>query len=304
MTARPCLIGVDWGTTACRAYLIAPDGVSAQAAGAGILGIADQAFAAALAAMIAPWREAHGALPILLSGMIGSRQGWREVPYLACPAGTPDLAAALGRIDDAALGAVHVVPGLTVTHGEMPDVMRGEETQVIGALAGGAGLFVLPGTHSKWVEVADGRITSFRTFMTGEVYGALKEHTILGRLMQPQSAVDSQAFSRGVAEGAAQESGGALLHRLFAARTYGLFDRVPAAGLADYLSGLLIGAEIAEATRAIPDRPITILGSAALAERYVAAFALLGRAAAFGPPDCAATGHYRLAQAAGLVGDA
>ncbi len=304
MTARPLLIGVDWGTTACRAYLIAPDGVIAQASGAGILGIKDQAFAAALAVMIAPWRDELGALPILLSGMIGSRQGWHEVPYLACPAGATDLAAALGRIDDAALGAIHLVPGLTVTHGDMPDVMRGEETQVIGALAGDVGLFVLPGTHSKWVEVADGRITSFRTFMTGEVYGALKDHTILGRLMQQQAAFDAQSFARGVEEGAAQESGGALLHRLFATRTYGLFDRVPATGLADYLSGLLIGAEIAEATREVPDAPITILGSAALAERYVAAFARLGRTAGFGPADCAATGQYRLAESAGLLGRA
>jgi 2-dehydro-3-deoxygalactonokinase len=297
MTARPCLIGVDWGTTACRAYLIADGGrIVEERTGAGILGIENKSFRVALLALVTQWPD----VPILLSGMIGSRQGWVEAPYLACPAGASELANALMCVED----RVSLVPGLTASHGDMPDVMRGEETQVIGALAEGSRLFVLPGTHSKWVEIADGRITSFRTFMTGEVYGALKGHTILGRLMQEQSARDADAFARGVAEGAAQESGGALLHRLFATRTYGLFDRVPATGLADYLSGLLIGAEIAEATRAIAGAPVTILGSAALAERYVAAFARLGRAAAFGPADCAATGQYRLAQAAGLIGRA
>lgn len=292
---HPCLIGVDWGTTSCRGYLIGDDGaILAQTTGPGILGVVDQDFASALRTLTGPWRAAEGGpLPVLLSGMIGSRQGWVEAPYLACPAGAPELAAALTRIDD----TTWLVPGLTASHAGMPDVMRGEETQIIGA--GEAGLFVLPGTHSKWVEV-DGAIASFRTFMTGEVYAALKGHTILGRLMT-EAGFDADAFAQGVDEGAAQESGGALLHRLFAARTYGLFETVPATGLADYLSGLLIGAEIAEATRHLPDRPITILGSPALAERYVAAFAHLGRPAMFGPPDCAAMGQFRLARAAGLV---
>lgn len=299
---HPRLIGVDWGTTACRAYLVGDGGrVLARAAGPGILGVQDQAFAEALRAITADWMRG-GRLPVLLSGMVGSRQGWVEAPYLACPAGADEIAAALVRLDDPSLGPVALVPGLTVDHGDMPDVMRGEETQVIGALAPGAphALFVLPGTHSKWVEVADGRIAGFRTFMTGEVYGALKAHTILGRLMRDAAAPDAAAFARGVAEGAAQESGGALLHRLFAARTYGLFDRLPATGLADYLSGLLIGAEIAEATRGA-EAPVTILASPALAERYVAAFAALGRAARPGPPDCAALGQYRLALAAGMA---
>ena len=111
--------------------------------------------------------------------MIGSRQGWREAPYAQCPAGADDIVKALATIDHAGR-AISLVPGLSTENDAMPDVMRGEETQIFGALALSGrdeGLFLLPGTHSKWAEVKDGRIVSFRTFMTGEVFGALKDHT-------------------------------------------------------------------------------------------------------------------------------
>jgi 2-dehydro-3-deoxygalactonokinase len=190
---------------------------------------------------------------------------------------------------------------MTVTNADMPDVMRGEETQIFGALALSGredGLFLLPGTHSKWAEVADGRIVSFRTFMTGEVFGALKDHTILGRLMR-EAAPDADAFARGVAEGAALGSAGALLNRLFATRTYRLMDKLPDTALADYLSGLLIGAEIAEATRRAT-AAVTIIASTTLAARYTDALRLLGHASTLAPEDCVAAGHWRIARAAGL----
>ena len=117
--------------------------------------------------------------------MIGSRQGWNEAPYARCPAGADDVVQALAKIEHAGR-AIALVPGLSTENDGMPDVMRGEETQILGALALSGrdeGLFLLPGTHSKWAEVKGGRIASFRTFMTGEVFGALKDHTILGRLM-------------------------------------------------------------------------------------------------------------------------
>jgi 2-dehydro-3-deoxygalactonokinase len=184
----------------------------------------------------------------------------------------------------------------------MPDVMRGEETQILGALAlsgSDAGLFLLPGTHSKWAEVQGGRIVSFRTFMTGEVFGALKDHTILGRLMT-RGADDRTAFARGVTEGAALGSAGALLNRCFAPRTYGLMDKLADTALSDYLSGLLIGAEVAEATRQ-KNSAVTIIASAALARCYTDALGLLGRESALAPQDCVAAGHWGLARAAGLV---
>jgi len=293
------LIGLDWGTTSCRAYLIGTDGVVLQRVtdGPGILKVENGAFGVALDTMIGQW---DATLPIVLSGMIGSRQGWKEAPYARCPAGADDIAEALARIEHGGR-AIALMPGLSTENAGMPDVMRGEETQIFGALALSGhdeGLFLLPGTHSKWARVSGGRIASFRTFMTGEVFGALKDHTILGRLMTGES--DAEGFARGVREGAAVGSAGALLNRLFATRTYGLMDRLSGAALADYLSGLLIGAEVAEATRQATGA-VTIIASPALAQRYTDALALLGYQSALAPDDCVAAGHWRLARAAGLV---
>jgi len=155
------------------------------------------------------------------------------------------------------------------------DAWRGDaDPRRTGAVRKDEGLFLLPGTHSKWAEVRGRRIVSFRTFMTGEVFGALKGHTILGRLMR-DGAFDPDAFARGVHEGATLGSAGALLNRIFATRSYGLMDKLRDAALSDYLSGLLIGAEIVEATRQAKSA-VTIIASAALARRYTDALKLLG----------------------------
>ena len=181
--------------------------------------------------------------------MITWRQGWVEVPYCPCPAGSAELAAALAAPRDRGRAAIHFVPGLSLIGADgVPDVMRGEETQIIGAVGGGRAVrgrraIVLPGTHSKWALAEDGRIVWFATFMTGELFAVLKEHSILGRLMAGD-AHDDAAFARGLAY--AQSGPGGLLKRLFSVRTLGLFDR--AAGerrSPSYLSGLLIGSEIA-----------------------------------------------------------
>jgi 2-dehydro-3-deoxygalactonokinase len=296
--AQPQLIGLDWGTTSCRAYLIGADGsvLERLVDGPGILRVQNGAFGPALDAMIGGWPK----LPVILSGMIGSRQGWVEAPYAHCPAGADDIVTALASIAHADVG-IALVPGLSTENGEMPDVMRGEETQILGVLAlskNESGLFLLPGTHSKWAEVAGGRIVSFRTFMTGEVFGALKHHTILGRLMSDGES-DAEAFMRGVCEGAALGSAGALLNRIFATRTYGLTDKLADTALADYLSGLLIGAEVSEATRQTKGA-VTIIASPALAQRYTDALRLLGRSGTLAPDDCVAAGHWRIARAAGL----
>ncbi|HMK79711.1 MAG TPA: 2-dehydro-3-deoxygalactonokinase [Xanthobacteraceae bacterium] len=303
------LIALDWGTTSCRAYLLGVDGAILERLtdGPGILkvehgafGKMEQgAFGAWLDSMIGGWIATHGVVPVLLSGMIGSRQGWREAPYARCPAGAEDLVAALTRFEHDGL-ALALMPGLATENDAMPDVMRGEETQILGALALGGrdcGLFLLPGTHSKWAQVSGGRIVAFRTFMTGEVFGALKDHTILGRLMQ--AGTDAEGFARGVREGAALGSAGALLNRLFAARSYGLTGRLADTALADYLSGLLIGAEVAEAVRQA-NAAVTIVASATLAQRYQDALRLLGRESTLAPQDCVAAGHWRLARAAAL----
>jgi 2-dehydro-3-deoxygalactonokinase len=184
----------------------------------------------------------------------------------------------------------------------MRDVMRGEETQVFGALARTGeegGRFLLPGTHSKWVLAAGGSITRFATYMTGEIFAACRNHTILGRLMT-KGEPSAGSFSRGVKDGARTGGPGALLNRLFGVRTAGLFGEVPGADLSDYLSGLLIGAEIGDAG-GVDSRPVRIIASDLLAERYLTAAAELNIGAEIMPSDCIVDGYLAIARAAGLL---
>jgi 2-dehydro-3-deoxygalactonokinase len=291
------MIAVDWGTTAFRAYLLR-DGVVADTVSGphGILSVEPGGHAGVLKSLIGHWLPA----PVVMSGMIGSRQGWKEAPYAACPADVRALAAKALRWNEPSIGAVMLLPGVMAEHASgMPDVMRGEETQVFGALAAMGlreGVFIAPGTHSKRITVRDGRIESFASFMTGEVFAALKEHTILKRLMT-DGEPSGEGFRRGVAAAAGLESGGELLHAIFGARTLGLFDRLPGHELSDYLSGLLIGSELATA---MPEGGEgVVIGSDALAERYIAAAEMLGRTLNKAPADCVALGQSAVLAAGG-----
>lgn len=302
---KPALIAVDWGTSSLRAYLMAADGrvLDRVSTSDGILTAVTRGFGSVLGANIAAWPRAELALPILMSGMIGSRQGWVEAPYLTCPVAVEALASALASFEAPGLGRIAIVPGLSVTdaHG-VPDVMRGEETQILGALAHmqrSAGTFVLPGTHSKWVTVEAGRIASFATYMTGEVYAALRGHTILGSLMS-EGAPRGTPFEDGVMA-ASRLAGrpGQLLNVIFSARTLALFERLPPEDGAHYLSGLLIGAEIAAAAHG--SEHIVLIGAEALTTRYARAAALLGIGTEIAPADCVTAGLIAIARAAGHV---
>ena len=304
MPAAPALIALDWGTTSLRAYLLGAGG--AMLANAehplGILKVANGDFADAFRRAVEPWRKADPALPALAAGMIGSRQGWREAPYVECPAGLDAAARGLATVAEANLS---IVPGVSVIDADgVPDVMRGEETQIFGAFADArSGIAVLPGTHSKWASVENGRIRRFATFMTGEAFAALADHTILGRLFDGRGS-DPAGFARGVAHAALEQKGrGGLLRRLFSARTLGLFDKVPAKALRSYLSGLLIGGEIEEAAQWLGAKPgqVTVIGGAALTAAYGAALKQRGIAAELAPADASAGGLWRIARAAGMV---
>jgi 2-dehydro-3-deoxygalactonokinase len=297
----PALVSVDWGTSSFRAFLAGADGaiLGEVAADQSSLTLRAGEHEAFLAAEVGSWKERFPELPIVMSGMVGSRQGWVEAPYAACPAGAAEIAAATIAIPSAKLGRILLAPGLSAFDSRgAPDVMRGEETQILGALlASGAadGLFVLPGTHSKWARVEAGRIVAFETFMTGETFAALKGHTVLGRLMAEGKAPDGpDGFALGVRAAAALERPGDLLHAIFAARTLGLFDRLAPAALAEYLSGLLIGAEIVAGARGAS--AATVVGSPQLAERYGAAGALLGVALSPAPAHCATLGQIAILQ--------
>jgi 2-dehydro-3-deoxygalactonokinase len=239
-------------------------------------------------------------LPVIASGMIGSRQGWIEAPYCACPAGLAEIAAKLVSLTTASGRKIVFVPGLSCEDANgVPDVIRGEETQVLGALARDDGTYLLPGTHSKWLAVKHGRIEIFATYMTGEVYAALKTHTILGRLMSGEGD-DVAAFTAGVKRGAAAPE--LLLHTIFGTRTLGLFGTLEATALPSYLSGVLIGSEIAAATRHFGQSDeIRIIGSQVLGLHYLDACRACGVAADLGAADAAARGLARIADAAGLL---
>ncbi len=283
------MILVDWGTSSLRAYRLEGGHVRDRVEGPhGILAVHGQ-FADTLADVIGPWLDA-GEDRVLMSGMIGSRQGWVEAPYLPCPAGIAEIAAALTPVPfDRA--TVRLVPGLRSQDPDgVPEVMRGEEMEVLGTGLQ-AGLVCLPGTHSKWVTVAEGRIAGFTTHMTGEVFGALRQHTILGRLMQ-DAPHDPTAFAAGMARAARP---GGILHHLFGVRTLGLLGGLADTEAASYLSGLLIGHELGAVA---PRQPVTLVGAAPLCARYAAALAALGCESRIAPPGAAAIGLARIGAAA------
>ena len=294
----PALIAVDWGTTSFRAYLLDAHGaiLDRLESSRGIQNIERGSHEETLAGFVKNWRRGAEGPPILLSGMIGSRQGWIEAPYARAPAGLHEVAAAIVTIKSATLGEIGVAPGVLLEAGRIgPDVMRGEETQIFGALAASGradGVFVLPGTHSKWARIESGRIVSFATFMTGEAFAALRDHTILARLMKADGE-DAEGFAAGVRAASTLGAPGELLHAIFMTRTLGLFDRLAPTQLPEYLSGLLIGAEIL-AGGGNGGAAATVIGSPGLTRRYCEAGKLLGFSFEAAPEDCVALGQRAL----------
>jgi 2-dehydro-3-deoxygalactonokinase len=283
------MIGIDWGTTSFRAFRIARDGSirDRRASPRGILNVPDARFGDTLREEIGPWL-ALGEDRVLLSGMIGSRQGWKEAPYLPCPATPADIAAALTDIDFE-WAKVKLVPGLSATDANgVAEVMRGEETQVLGvpALMASGGIACLPGTHSKWVRVENGRIAGFTTHMTGEVYAALCGHTILGRTMRDGPSAGAPF------EAVVLRSGdpGGLLHHIFGVRAQTLVGELPETDSGAYLSGILIGHEIRAALAGLAGVVVQVIGAPELTRLYATAIAVCGGYAERQDGDAAAFG--------------
>jgi 2-dehydro-3-deoxygalactonokinase len=290
------MIGVDWGTTSLRAFRIgaAHEIIAQREAPLGLMAVPDRQFARVLRELVGGWLD-DGENRILLSGMVGSRQGWREAPYIPCPAGLEEIAARLEPVPFEGARAF-IVPGLSVQDAEgVPEVMRGEETQILGIDAVDA-LICLPGSHSKWAVVAQGRIESFTTYMTGEAFAALGAHTILARGIEksPPAADD---FLRGL-DRAAQP--GSLLHHLFGVRTMGLTGALGPSAAWSYLSGLLIGHEIRSASAAHPAMaaPVRLLGDLGLCDLYARAIRHFGGAAVIETKPAAALGLARIGELA------
>jgi 2-dehydro-3-deoxygalactonokinase len=264
-------VAVDWGTTNRRAYLVGPSGSldGEMEDDQGILAVGAGRFPQAVAHI----RETLGDWPLLLAGMVGSNRGWIEAPYVPCPASAAELAAHVIWAEE---GRTAIVPGLSFLDERRADVMRGEEVQMFGALAAGLvaedALVCHPGTHNKWVTLEGGRVTRFRTVMTGELFSLLKEHSILSDLLQ-STVIPGPAFEAGVLHGLSDED---VTAELFSVRARVLLGAAERAAAASYTSGLLIGADVRTGLRGAGDGEIAVMGRPELTALYAAALKTAG----------------------------
>jgi 2-dehydro-3-deoxygalactonokinase len=288
------MIAVDWGTSSFRAYQLSQTGevIAKRTAAVGLIACHGK-FEAVLAQQLSGWDDEL----IVMGGMIGSRNGWYEVPYVACPAGLDAIAAGMLEVTAPNMPGrrIFIAPGLSaISESGLLDVMRGEEIQLLGLLDAlpkeGSHTFCLPGTHSKWATVSGGRICAFQTAMTGELYAVLRQHSLLGALMQGE-VNDEKAFTFGVET---SSNSGGLLNHLFSVRTRGLFNELAATQLPSYLSGLLIGHELRSVITT--KNLVHVIGSNTLLSSYQHALAILGIESKAYAEELAAHGLYLLAQ--------
>ncbi|MCE9889143.1 2-dehydro-3-deoxygalactonokinase [Kluyvera intermedia] len=259
-------IAIDWGTTNFRAFLLQDQRVIAKIAHpCGLLSMTKETFATTLGAHLTPWLDEYGPLPIVMAGMVGSQQGWQEVPYVVAPAGAQRLAKRAMRIATPWESPAWITPGVsTVSQFGLPDVMRGEEVQLLGLNAlhpETQRVVILPGTHSKHSHLSYGEITQFSTFMTGELFSVLSKHSLLGRVL-PEQQNDKDSFINGVNTA---QRGTPFSHLIFSARTRRLTGELAPQHIHSYLSGLLIGYELAAVDN---ENTLWVVGSPTLTARY------------------------------------
>jgi 2-dehydro-3-deoxygalactonokinase len=290
---------VDWGTTRVRAYLVEGRTIAERVeADEGVSALSQGQHADVFRRLCAPWLDHAPDLPVALVGMVGSREGWVEAPYAACPAGPADVARAMIAVDLGGGRQGHIVPGLSCEPAPgAADVMRGEETLAFGAGVEN-GLICLVGTHPKWVEMRDGRVARFATYLTGEMYALMRHHSMVGRpATEPE---DPAGFDLGL--DAAERNSGAggarvgLLHLLFGARAATVTRRLPPAALGPYISGLLTGDEINGAFSQF-EKPeaVTVIADEGRAEIFAQALARHGvRALRTSPTDALVAGLERI----------
>ena len=257
-------IAVDWGTSHLRALAMRGTQVLARAQSDDGMGrLRPDQFESALLSLVQDWLVPGRVMPVVACGMVGSRQGWVEAPYRAVPCAPLGTALVPAPTRDPRL-SVWVIPGLK--QASPADVMRGEETQIAGFLAQNPswdGVICLPGTHSKWVHVSAGEVVSFQTFLTGEMFALLAEHSVLRHSV---SGWDDAGFVEGLES--ALDRPERLMARLFSLRAEGLVHGLDAGRARARLSGLLIGAELAAAKPYWLGQRVALVGDAALAQHY------------------------------------
>jgi 2-dehydro-3-deoxygalactonokinase len=285
--SQVAFVAGDWGTSNLRLALCAEDGRPIEVRQGPGAAESRGAFAETLDGLSAGWRSAHGELPTILCGMVGSAFGWKEAAYLECPADPLELADQLAAPRE----RFYIVPGLKCTNPlGAPDVMRGEETQLLGAVTGsiapqigvGKQLVCMPGTHTKWVSLHNGTVQEFHTVPTGELFALLRDHSVIVRDPATPIAHRAADFERGLAE-AARHPEVPVIHKLFQARTLRLDRQLTSEGAASWMSGLLVGTDVSGALRLLGEGntgdAVYVIGTSHLAQVYSTALAAAGRKA-------------------------
>ena len=269
MTSR--YIAIDWGSTNLRAWLYQGDDcLESRQSEAGVTRLNGKSPQAVLAEVTHGWRDEN--TPVVMAGMVGSNVGWKIAPYLPVPAHFSAIGEQLTAVGD----NIWIIPGLCVSRDDNHNVMRGEETQLLGARSlSPSSVYVMPGTHCKWVQADAEQIHDFRTVMTGELHHLLLSHSLVGTGL-PEQTASPEAFSAGLARGLASAS---ILPQLFEVRAAHVLGSLPREQVSEFLSGLLIGAEVASMAERFDERRVTIVSGSALASRYQQALEAIGRKA-------------------------
>ena len=267
MTSR--YIAIDWGSTNLRAWLYQDDQcLESRQSAAGVTRLNGESPAAVFSEITRGWRD--GATPAVLAGMVGSNGGWKVAPYLPVPVDFSAIGQQLTSVGD----KVWIIPGLSVSRDANQNVMRGEETQLLGArMIAPSSVYVMPGTHCKWVQADRQQINDFRTVMTGELHYLLLRHSLVGAGL-PEQVSAPGAFNAGLERGLHSPD---ILPRLFEVRASHVLGSLPREQVGEFLSGLLIGAEVATLSERFRDPQVTIVGGEALANRYQQALSAIGR---------------------------
>ncbi|HDC4368539.1 TPA: 2-dehydro-3-deoxygalactonokinase [Enterobacter cloacae] len=268
MTSR--YIAIDWGSTNLRAWLCQGEQcLEGRQSAAGVTRLNGKSPEAVLAEVTQNWRDS--ATPVVMAGMVGSNVGWKIAPYLPVPAHFSAIGEQLTSVGD----NIWIIPGLCVSRDDNHNVMRGEETQLLGARTlSPSSVYVMPGTHCKWVQADAEQIHDFRTVMTGELHHLLLAHSLVGAGL-PEQVPSAAAFSAGLARGIASPD---VLPQLFEVRASHVLGNLPREQVSEFLSGLLIGAEVASMREFVGrEQAVTIVAGAALTSRYEQAFRAIGR---------------------------